>query len=522
MKKIIFYAVLLAVAFSWAGCKKISNNTGGQISSYIPMLDLRKLYKGSDVTLNLENLAGSDKITGVVVSDYSGNNMPAANYLVIQDHRRLSVIRGISIPLGADAAKYVSGDSVIVSVVGGVLTRADGVLQIKNIPASAVTKVSSNNSLPTNRIPSSTILNDPTTYESTLVAIVKGGFDPIPTPTDKFGGDKLVNDGFQNITLHTEANATFADNSLPISANFFGIVFNTKNADGSFTPQIRLRKASDVQVLSSTIQTTPIVIAGFINDVEGTDANYEYIQMLATRDIDFAQTPYSLVTTNNAGASTPTGFPANGWATGDVRTYKFNMTTGTVKKGQFFYVGGTTKTINGSSSTSMSTSTWIRAFNYSTTAGDGFGTKTTNLLANSGNAFGMAVFEGTSVTKDSAPIDVVFVNTGGSLFSPGPPEVGYKIANTDFYDIINPITLQSQPYYREGSNTLSFTYTTPADQGFFYKLGGVYNPRLGRWVEARTQTIIDLSKKSTLDEIEGEFPVGTADEPGPKATALKD
>lgn len=96
----------------------------------------------------------------------------------------------------------------------------------------------------------------------------------------------------------------------------------------------------------------------------------------------------------------------------------------------------------------------------------------------------------------------MFVATCGSLYSAGPPERGYRIANTDWYDIKNPITLQDQPFYRSGSNTLSMSYT-PADLGYFYKLGGEYNVTLGRWMKARTQTNVLLTKQSGLSEIEG-------------------
>ncbi|WP_448699213.1 DUF5689 domain-containing protein [Mucilaginibacter sp. AW1-3] len=519
MKKTIFYALLLSVAFIWAGCSKSNNYPGGVISPYIPMYDLRNLYKGSDVALSTDNMYGCDKITGLVVSDYTGKNLPAG-LLILEDHRRLSLLRGIAVNIGDAATNYKSGDSVIVTIAGGTLTRQNGTLQIVNVPASAVTKISSANDIAPNRVPASSILKDPNTYESTLVDIVKGGFDPLPTPADTYLGDKIVNDGFDNIILHTEPTATFAGSSLPGSANFNGVVF-TPIINGTVTPQVRMRMASDVQVLSSTINVTPIVIAGFINDVIGGDGNYEYIQLLATQDINFATTPYSVVVTNNAGASTPAGYPANGWATGGgsvavgsvaattFRTFKFNLTTGSAAKGTYFYVGGSGKTINGSGSTSMATSNWIRAFNYTTTDGDGFGIRNGGFFANSGNAFGMAVFAGTNVTKDTAPIDVMFIGSGGSLFQAGTPPVGYKIANTDFYDIINPINLQSQPYYRQGSNTICLAYTTPADVGYFYKLGGVYNPRLGKWVKARSQQNIILSKTSTLTEIEAEFPVGS-------------
>jgi hypothetical protein len=525
MKRTLVYAFLLTAVFIWAGCKKGTNYPGGRISEYIPLYDLRNLYKGSDLTLTVDNMYGSDKITGIVISDYSGSNMPGG-YLVIQDHRRLSLLRGIAIPIGVEAAaKYASGDSVSVTIAGGTLTRADGILQIKNIPATAVTKISSGNNIPANRVPSSSILKDPARYESTLVAIVKGGFDPLPTPTDKFGGDKTVNDGFENITLHTDAGATFANNGLPVLANFYGIVFNTAGAGGKLIPQIRMRKADDMQLLSSTIKITPIVISGFVPDVIGGDGNYEYIQMLATQDIDFSQTPYSVVVCNNAGAANPAGYPSNGWAMGgnttgaQFRTYKFNLTAGTAKKGSYFYVGGTAEMINGSSSTSMASSNWIRVINYTTTNGDGFGSPYSGLMANSGNAWGMAVFAGTTVTKNTEPVDVLFINSGGQLLS---GTNGYKITNTDWYDVVNPITLQSQPYYKQGSNTLSLTYPPAADLGYYYKLGGAYNPRLGKWVKARSQNFVQLTKTSSLNEIEGEFPVGTADKPGLLPTTIQE
>lgn len=520
MKKIlIFIVTLLSVAGIFTGCKKGNNFPGGVVSGYIAITDVRNIYKGQDITLDTKNMFGAHAITGVVISDFAGGNM-VPGLLILQDHRRLSQLRGIAIPLGNDAAKYVSGDSITVDVAGGVLTRVNGMLQITNIPVSKITKISSGNALSFNQIPSTTALKNPSVYESSLVAIVKGGFDPIPTPTDTYAGDRVVNDGFGNITLHTEPTATFAGNSLPSNANFYGVLYNFPGKKDSLVTQLRMRNGSDVQLLSPT-KVTPIVIAGFINDPSSTDGNYEYIQLLATRDIDFSVTPFSVVTTNNAGASTPTGFPINGWATGDLKTYKLNLTSGTVLKGHYFYVGGAGKTINGSGSPAIPSSQWIRAYDYSKNNGDDFGTKTGNLLANSGNAFGMAVFEGTTVTKDTQPIDCIFISTGGSLYSAGPPAVGYRIANTDFYDVINPVTLIPQPYYRQGSNTLAFSYITPTDSGF-YKLGGVYNPRLGKWVLARSQSIVVLTKNSALTEIEGVFPAATADQPGIAPTTLKE
>ncbi|THU38389.1 hypothetical protein FAM09_17095 [Niastella caeni] len=495
MKKSLAYTFsLLSLVVLWA-CKK-DNYPGGEISPYLAIYDVRNLFKGNDVVLSKDNMFGSTSITGVVVSDHSGNNLPNG-LLILQDSRRLSLLRGISVAIGDAAASYKPGDSVVINVEGGTLTRVDGILQITNLTNDVVTKVSSGNVIPPNRIPINLIIQNPDNYESTLGIIVKANFSPLSTPADVLAGDKTVDDTFGQLTLHTESNATFANNEAPFYSNFCGILFNKTAKDGNRVPQFRLRTGTDVVKLSSAVNVTPVLITGFISDVIGTDADYEYMQFMATRDIDFAVTPFSVVTTNNAGASTPAGFPANGWATGGLRTYKFNLTAGKATKGSFFYVGGTKKLINGASSTNISSSNWIRAYAYGGT-GEGFGTGTTNLLANSGNAFGMAIFEGTNVTAASVPVDVVFIGTGGSLYSAGK---GYPICNSDYYDIKNPITLADQPYYQNGTNTLAFSYYG-ADLGIFNKLSGTYDLTLGRWTKARTQVPDTLTKTSPVSQIE--------------------
>lgn len=500
MKKNIFYSILLLSFVFMAGCKKNGNYPGAVISPYVAIFDVRDQYKGKDLTLSSSILFGSSKITGIVVSDHSGNNMPSG-LLVIQDRRRLGELRGISLNIGADAASFVPGDSVVVNVEGGVLTRDNGILQIKNLTKTNVTKISSGNAIPVNQVQSNLIIANPDKYESTFLVIVKAGFNPLPAAGDVLKGDKMLNDGFGDITLHTEASATFANTAAPFLANFYGIVFNTAVGD-KLVPQLRMRKASDVVVLSSTITLTPVIISGFISDVIGGDGNYEYVQFLATRDINFATTPFSVVFTNNANASIPTGYPANGWATGNMRTYKINITSGTAAKGTLFYIGGTNKMINGAASTSIASVNWVKTWDPSKVAGDDFGTTTGGLLANSGNASGIAVFAGTTVTANSVPVDVIMVGNSGSLYTTTPSVQGYRIAATDWYDVTNPITLEEQPFYRSGSNTLNIAYTT-GDLGYFYKLGGEYNVTLGRWVKARSQTNVLLSKTSVLSEIEG-------------------
>lgn len=498
-KQLLRFVSFFLLAGLWA-CKKDiypGNYPGAKDSPYISMFDLRDIYKGTDVTLTKENMFGAEKIAGVVVSDHSGANTPAG-LVVLQDSRRLSLLRGISIPLGADAANYVPGDSLVIDVAGAQLKKIDGILQLTGITTSKITKVTRLTPPAPLVVKSNLVLASPGAYESVFISIAKASFDPGLPAGSTYAGDRMMNDGFGNMALHTETTAAWANKPLPFLSNFSGIVFN--HTDGS--PRLWPRKESDITILSATApKIASILITGYLADVGGSavgDADYEYIQLLATRNIDFAVTPFSIVTTNNAGASTPGGFPANGWATGDLRTYKINLSTGTVNAGQYFYVGAN-KNINGPGSTDISASKWFVKM-YSTVNGDGFGTKTGNLLANSGNGAGIAVFDKTTVDESTLPIDVIFYGGAGSLFTAGPPAKGYRITNTDYYDEKNPITLVEQPFYTQGSNTGKFSFPTGSS---FAKFTGKYNKLTGRWPSARIQSNVPLALTAQVSEIEG-------------------
>lgn len=493
VKIFIKYACILSVLFFTGACKK-DNYPGGTVSGYISLFDVRDLYKGKDVTLTTENMLGADKIAGVVISDHSGHNLPAG-LLVMQDSRRLAQTRGIAIPLG-NAAAYAPGDSVIIKVAGAVLSRVNGILQIINVPAGNVTKVKSGIAIVPNEVKSNKVLAAPGIYESTLISIIKVGFDAsYPTGTT-YAGNRTINDGFGNITLHTEAAAPFANMPVPYLSNYTGIVFNVA---GDAVPQLWPRVNSDITVLSATApKIAPIVITGYLVDPPGTDANYEYIQLMATKNINFTDNNFSVVTTNNAGTATPGGFPLNGWATGDQRTYKINLTAGTVARGEYFYVGAN-KNIWGAGSADISASKWFSKM-YANVNGDGFGTLTANLLANSGNGAGIAVFDLINVTADTIPVDVIFYGGNGSLYTPGPPAKGYRIANTDYYDIVNSTTLASQPFFGMGSNTGKLAFPAAVK---YSKLGGTYNTTTGRWTTARTLIPTDLTAATAVTAIEG-------------------
>lgn len=527
MKCILNLFLVISIAGLFSSCFKdgYGNYPGGEPYDIIPVLDVRPIYRGQDVTLTKENLLGATKLAVVVISDHTAGNLPTG-LLVVQDSRRLNLLRGISLDIGAAAANYHPGDSVIIDISGGMLTRKEGILTITGITESRITKVG-RGIVSINAINVAELNANPDTYESSLCIINKSSFNPAPKPGDVIGGAKLINDGFANLTLYTDPSVSYANNAPYGLGAYVGIPFAT--SEGSL--QLRTRSEDDMIDMGSSAQD--ILITGFMADPKGGDGGHEYVQLMATKDINFSETPYSIVVCNNAGASTP-ALDA-GWATGGLRTIKWNITSGVVPKGKFFYFGFQGKKINGSAGVAFPSETIYIQKTYntssgSTNAGDGglvrasaFGTS--GPFANSGNASGVAVFKGTTVTETSVPEDVLFIASGGntSIYDPSKtPILGYRICNNDWYSMysvaINPETYKPEvvPYlhYRSPGNTTNMPYATnerhptaATDASLFNMMGGVYNVTLGRWTTARKRVVVELFQTPT----DG-FPAATIDD----------
>ncbi len=272
-----------------------------------------------------------------------------------------------------------------------------------------------------------------------------------------------------------------------------------------------------VLIVGALQMNAQIIVSGMMVDPVGGDAGYEYIQLMATEDIDFAATPYSVVRCINTG--TLGSVTADGWATGGIRTFKFDLKSGKAAKGTYFYVGGEKKVIAGSWKGAVSTdisenagnagnrANWIRNITYkgaadSEVVGDGFGEKTDNLLPNGAAApLGVAVFAGTTVTASSIPIDVIFLATAaplstGSLLAAFNVALntGYHVTDTDYY------STKKSKYFADGENLSAILYPTAKglnlekDSGQFLMLGGVYNTAKKKWDKARGSNYISLCK----------------------------
>lgn len=504
MKQLLSYSIIIAAALVLFGCKKTYEKyPGGEINPNLSIYDLRTVFKGSPVTLSEANMFGSTSLSGVVTSDHSGNNMPPG-LVVIQNRGRFNELRSMAINIGNDAASYIPGDSVIINVAGGVMQRVNGVLQITGINNSAITKVASGKNVFALIVSNaSDIAANPDVYENALVTITQAEIDPPASAGATFSGDIVINDGSGQVTIHTGPGADYASRQLPFLATYIGILFSE---DSGF--KVWPRGERDIIVLSETPpKISPVIITGYLNNAFHADQPYEYVQLMATRDIDFAVTNMAVIFCNNAGTA---GAPVKGWVEGGVRSYKFNLTSGTAKKGTYFYVGGSGRLIagvdaNGNRSTDISSANWIASWDYSAQAGsDGIGNATTGLMANSGNPAGIAVFDTKDVTPTTEPVDVLFygMTSNNNTFAPGNPPRGYYITNTDYYETQNTTvpTLDPQPYYLMGTNLFKFVIVNDEN---FRSLGGTYNTRSGKWTVKRSVTPITLTLTSQLSEIEG-------------------
>jgi hypothetical protein len=174
--------------------------------------------------------------------------------------------------------------------------------------------------------------------------------------------------------------------------------------------------------IQTKAQGPGLIISEILPNPSGTDSPFEYVELVATRNIDFSVTPYSVVWSNNGTATT------SGWINGGTISYGFSINSGTVTTGQVVYVGGTSMTPTG---------TKLRVLNTATDPGDGFGTAASGgVLGNGGsNADGVAVFDLpiASLTSSSVPIDALFFGTGFGTAVVNAGADGYELPVNDLY-----------------------------------------------------------------------------------------
>jgi hypothetical protein len=204
-----------------------------------------------------------------------------------------------------------------------------------------------------------------------------------------------------------------------------------------------------------------LVLSEVLTNPSGNDSPLEYVELVATRDINFAVTPYTVVfadTTSTPGAA--------GWANGGFRSYAFSINSGTVTRGSVVYVGG---------SGMAPTGTKLRTLNTATTPGDGFGSpQVPGVLGNGGaEADGVAVFDVPvgAVTPSTVPVDALLF---GAAVGPA-VSANYKLPVND--------------RYAGGiANAGSFVAPNPGTNQII-TASGVLDPISGTWATGRSWSL---------------------------------
>ncbi len=241
-------------------------------------------------------------------------------------------------------------------------------------------------------------------------------------------------------------------------------------------------------ILFAKLGFSQVVISGYLANPASTDNSFEYVQLLATENINFANTPYTVVWLNNGTAT------AKGWVEGGSLTYGFLLNSGTVNQGDVFYVGGNSKLIDGAGSTDISGETWIRAIDIVNNDGDVIGVKGSGgkLGNGGGNADGIGVFnvELTTTSTTVKPIDCIFYGSGiGNALS---GTNGYLVADNDLYN-------SSQGLFGEGTNTYLAVDANISD--IYVNFSGTYDLTSKTWTTARTWDSVKLSAISPISAI---------------------
>lgn len=226
--------------------------------------------------------------------------------------------------------------------------------------------------------------------------------------------------------------------------------------------------------ISGFAQNPGLVISEILPNPAGTDSPFEWIELVATSNIDFTTTPYTVVCNNSAATM-------NGWIEGGTITYAFQLNSGTVNRGDVVYVGGTSMAPNG---------TKIRVINTATTGGDGFGNAASGGVVGNGgsNGDGIAVFNlpVASITNSSVPVDALFYGTalGTAVLNGGAD--GYQLPVNDLYAGGK---LQASSF---------FAGDPGSDQTI--RAVGSYNTQTEVWTSARSWSIVTpvLNNQSTI------------------------
>jgi hypothetical protein len=272
--------------------------------------------------------------------------------------------------------------------------------------------------------------------------------------------------GTYSVTI-TDANLCSTTNSVEITEpSAITITTNTITnplCNGALTGAIDVSSSADAADNASN--DPGLLISEYMADPAGVDTSNEWVELIATRTINFSVTPFSVVFLNNGNAT------VNGWKNGAGLTYGFNINSGSVQRGDVVYVGGSSMSPSG---------TKLRVITTASVAGDAFGNAASGgVLGNgttSADAVGVFNVAASSITASTVPVDAIFygASMGNAVVNSG--AAGYTLPTNDKY---SGGLLQSTSYFIPSNPT----------QGKSFFATGTYNYQTGVYTTPRTWTV---------------------------------
>lgn len=227
--KIKLYTILAGLMVLWSCTKDVYH------ADPLPLKYIKALYKGEDMVLP------ESRINGIVITDLdNGNHIPG--YIVVQSGNH-----GMALELN-NANDFKLGDSIVANVTGKLLTRYNGLLQVRGIEPDKVRKVTSGKTVQPRAVGVATLYNNRDKYENTLVQVL-GDITPAPTADETFAGDKQLEELGFKVSLFTAAQASFANERLPGNASFQGVILGKENNG----VEIRMRNIADMENASGRV-----------------------------------------------------------------------------------------------------------------------------------------------------------------------------------------------------------------------------------------------------------------------------
>lgn len=276
--------ILLGLMTFVSAClKEDISPASGTPNDFIALVDVRNIYKGSDVTLSTENMAGASRVTGVVVSDASSGNFPKGTIAIQQTSR--TVTRGIEFYFGDVDVPYKPGDSVSIPVVGTTLGRRNQVLQIR-AELSAVKKIAENKTILPTQISLTELNTKFSNYESVLIKLAN--VNAVAGSTTLLGDITLVDFSGQTGILHTEAGASFASQAVPVNASYVGIARSFYIGTDVVKKQLWLIASKDITDQSGALY------ANFPEDFENPDNALKAVSGYGVKTGSFKTGSYTL------------------------------------------------------------------------------------------------------------------------------------------------------------------------------------------------------------------------------------